>query len=70
MGGNQEDLDLRFGEDPREVKVKYTGMEAPSLHMDVCITGWLEKNVPEREWVHRFIQTLDLVPRNWYIHQE
>ncbi len=63
-------LDMRFHADPREVEVKYIGMKAPSLHMDSCIISWMKNNVLEREWVHQFIHTLGVVPKNWYLHAE
>ena len=42
-----------------------------SNHKD-NITNYVEawSVVHQQEWVHRFILTLDIVPKNWYIELE
>ena len=37
-------------------------------HIKNCEQNWLD--IPEDEWVHLFIHTLDTVPRNWYTEIE
>lgn len=33
-------------------------------HLMACAAIW--SSVPEQEWVHMFVHTLDTVPKNWY----
>jgi hypothetical protein len=33
-----------------------------------CEESW--RNVPEEKWVHKFINTLDKTPINWYLQEE
>jgi len=47
---------------------KYTSKTSPREHIDICIQTW--QAVPQIEWVHMFVSTLDTVPRNWYIELE
>jgi len=42
--------------------VKYKGGTSPRDHVDVCLEAW--QVVPQVEWVHRFISTLDTIPKN------
>ena len=59
---------IRFSVDKEYVPQKYTGETDPSTHIQACERSWLD--VPEEEWVHQFIHTLDTVPRNWYTETE
>ena len=59
---------IRFSIDREYVQQKYTGESDPRAHIQTCEQNW--SNIPEDEWVHRFIHTLDTVPRNWYIETE
>jgi hypothetical protein len=27
-------------------------------------------NIPKEQWVHKFINTLDTMPTNWYLQEE
>jgi hypothetical protein len=33
-----------------------------------CEESW--SNVPQEQWVHKFINTLDTTPINWYLQAE
>ena len=59
---------IRFSVDKEYVQQKYTGESDPRSHIQTCEQSWLD--IPEDEWVHRFIHTLDTVPRNWYTETE
>jgi len=47
---------------------KYTGESDPIGHMERCMTLW--RLVPEIEWSHIFIHTLDTTLKNWYLELE
>ena len=57
-----------FSTDREYAQQKYTGESDPRSHIQTCEQNW--SNIPEDEWVHRFIHTLDTVPRNWYTETE
>ena len=59
---------IRFSTDSEYVQHKYTGQSDPRSHIQTCEQNW--SDIPEDEWVHRFIHTLDTVPRNWYTEAE
>ena len=59
---------IRFSIDTYYVQQKYTGESNPRSHIQACEQDW--SDIPEDEWVHRFIHTLDTVPRNWYTETE
>lgn len=48
--------------------VKYAGDTSLVDHVNLCIEEW--RKIPQMEWVHRFVSTLDIIPRNWYIKLE
>jgi hypothetical protein len=49
-------------------KVGYTGQSRPKDHVKNCEEAW--SNIPQEQWVHKFINTLDTMPINWYIQEE
>ena len=59
---------IMFSNDKECLQKKYTGESDPRSHIHSCEQNW--SDIPEDEWVHRFIHTLDLVPRNWYTETE
>ena len=59
---------IGFSTDKASIQQKYTGQSDPRSHIQTCEQNW--SDIPEDEWVHRFIHTLDTVPRNWYIETE
>jgi hypothetical protein len=59
-------MQIRFGIE--DIMHKYTGMCDLKDHVSRCITTW--RQVPKKEWTHRFIHTLETVPRNWYLELE
>lgn len=60
-------LKLIFGQNPGYVDKQYTGIESPSMHIDICVVTWTDHGIPKKEWVHQFIYTLDIIPTNSYI---
>ena len=59
---------IRFYTDKEPLQQKYTGESDPRSHIKICEQSW--SDIPEDEWVHLFIHTLDTVPRNWYTETE
>ena len=59
---------IRFFDNREYVQQKYTGETDPRIHIQTCEQNW--SDIPQDEWVHRFIHTLDTVPRNWYTETE
>ena len=59
---------IRFSNNKEPLQQKYTGESDPRSHIQICEQNWSE--IPEDEWVHLFIHTLDTVPRNWYMETE
>ena len=57
-----------FSNNKEPLQQKYTEESDPGSHIDICEQSWLD--IPEDEWVHLFIHTLDTVPRNWYTETE
>ena len=55
---------ITFSNDKEWFQQKYTGESDPMSHIKICEQNWLD--IPEDEWVHLFIHTLDTIPRNWY----
>jgi hypothetical protein len=49
-------------------EVRYTGRSFPKDHVRRCEEAW--SNVPQEQWVHKFINTLDTTPINWYLQAE
>ena len=61
-------LDIIFGEEINYIGRKYTILIDHVKHIEYCRTTWQE--YPWQEWVHHFIHTLDMIPRNWYTSVE
>lgn len=54
-----------------ELLNRYKGVEDPQKeHIWYCERRWTEKKVPKEQWAHRFVHTVDVVPRSWYIQEE
>ena len=64
----QNFLRLRFMDQPQEVKSRFDGKNSPQEHLAKCYEVW--QHVPQEEWVHRFVHTLDLIARNQYAEAE
>jgi hypothetical protein len=47
---------------------KYIGEGNPTYHVAHCENIW--RMTPEKEWTHRFIHTLEMIPNNWYLELE
>ena len=57
-------MEIIFGEEVSYANKKYIGLSDPGKHIEHCHTTW--KAYSQQEWVHRFIHTLEMVPRGWY----
>ena len=47
----------------------------PSLYQELQFVRWKVfkeawNNIPQEQWVHKFINTLDMTPINWYLQVE
>jgi hypothetical protein len=49
-------------------EVRYIGRSFPKDHVRSCEEAW--SDIPREQWVHRFINTLDTIPINWYLQVE
>jgi hypothetical protein len=49
-------------------EVRYTGRRCPKDHVRSCEEAW--RNIPQEQWVHKFIKMLDTIPINWYLQEE
>ena len=57
-----------FSNDKECLQKKYIGESDPKSHIQSCEHNW--SDIPKDEWVHRFIHTLDQIPKNWYTETE
>jgi hypothetical protein len=55
-------MQIRFGYEEENISQKYTRESDPTDHVEQCKALWIL--VPEIEWRHRFIHTLDTIPKN------
>ena len=53
---------------PQEVQSRFDGKNIPQEHLAQCYEVW--KHVPQEEWVHRFVHTLEPIAKNWYAEAE
>jgi hypothetical protein len=58
-------MTMRFLAQVKGCKVWYTGRSCPKDHVQSCEEAW--RNIPQEQWVHKFINTLDTTPINWYL---
>jgi hypothetical protein len=47
---------------------QYTGGSCPKDHVQSCEESW--SNIPQEQWVHKFINMLDTTPINRYLQAE
>ena len=57
-----------FSEQVEGCEVRYTGRSCPKDHVRSCEEAW--SNIPQEQWVHKFINTLDTTPINRYLQAE
>ena len=57
-------MEIIFEEEISYHDQKYTGLIDHVEHIGHCRNNW--KEYPRQEWVHQFIHTLEMIPRNWY----
>jgi hypothetical protein len=46
-------------------EVRYTGRSLPKDHVKRYEGAW--SDIPREQWVHKFINTMDMTPINWYL---
>jgi transposase-like protein len=61
-------LTVRISNQAKGCKVRYTCQSCPKNHVRSCEEAW--RNIPKEWWVHKFINTLDNTPINWYLQVE
>jgi hypothetical protein len=61
-------MQIRFGSEGEDIAQKYIGESDLMGHVEKCRDLW--HSVLEIEWTHRFIHTLDTIPKNWYLELE
>ena len=61
-------MQVRFGTDIDYIAKKYTRVSDPKDHVEKCKNIW--SSIPKKEWMHRFIHTLDIIPKNRYLELE
>ena len=59
---------MHFLDQVEGFEVRYTGQSCPKDHVRICEEAW--SNIPKEQWVHKFINTLDNFPINWYLQEE
>ena len=64
-------LKARFKEEeePHFTK-KHQGDSDPIKHLKKCEDQWKNARYLEELWVHKFINSLDLIPQAWYLIEE
>jgi hypothetical protein len=58
----------RFLEQVGSCEVRYIGQRCLKDHVPSCEEAW--STIPQEHWVHKFINTLDTTPINWYLQEE
>ena len=53
---------------PQEVRSRFDGKTSPQEHLAQFYEAW--QHVPQEEWVHRFVHTLEPIAKNWYEEAE
>jgi hypothetical protein len=61
-------MTLRFSARVESCEVWYTGRSCPKDHVRSYEEVW--SNIPQEKWVHKFVNTLDTTPINWYLQAE
>jgi hypothetical protein len=61
-------MTARFSEKIEGCEVRYTGQSCLKDHVHSCEEAW--RNIPQDKWMHKFINTLDTTPINWYLQAE
>jgi hypothetical protein len=61
-------MQVRFGTEVEYTGHKYTRVGDPKDHIAECITIW--SSISKKEMTHKFIHTLDMIPKNWYLELE
>ena len=58
-------MTMRFSNQGEGCKFRYIGQSCPKDHVQSYEEAW--RKIPKEQWVHKFINTLDTMPINWYL---
>jgi hypothetical protein len=58
-------MTVHFSDQVKGCKVRYIGQSFLKDHVRSCEEAW--SRIPQEQWVHKFINTLDTMPINWYL---
>jgi hypothetical protein len=61
-------LTMHFSYQEEGCEVFYTCHICPKDHMRTCEEA--RGKIPKEQWVHKFINTLDTTPTNWYLQSK
>jgi hypothetical protein len=61
-------MTTQFSDNIEGCEVIYTGQSCPKDHVRGCEEAW--SKIPQEQWVHKFINTLDTRPINWHLQAE
>jgi hypothetical protein len=61
-------MQVRFGTEFECIVHKYTRISDLSYHIAQCRKIW--SSISNKEWMHKFIHTLDKIPMNRYLELE
>jgi hypothetical protein len=61
-------MNVRLGIELENNAQKYIGISNPTKHVEQCKNRW--SSTLKEETIHRFIHTLDTIPKNWYLELE
>jgi hypothetical protein len=61
-------MTTQFSEQVESYKDRYIGRSCLKDHLRSCEETW--SNIPQEQWMHKFINTLDTTPINWYLQAE
>ena len=61
-------MTTRFSKQVEGCEARYTSQSCLKDHVRSCEEPW--RNIPQEQWVHKFIDTLETTPINWYLQEE
>jgi hypothetical protein len=61
-------MTTRFSSQVGSCEVRYIGRRCPKDHVQSCEEAW--SDIPQEQREHKFINTLDTAPINWYLQAE
>jgi hypothetical protein len=64
----QKVITSQIGTENESIMPKYNGLSFLADHIMKCTMTW--RSIPQQEWTHLFVHTLDTILKNWYIELE